>query len=57
MSDKKEDIKLYDLVPPNDMRVKSAIAPFVDDMLEEHGIKDRKELSKSMFNTMKSMVA
>ena len=51
--EKKEDIKLYDLVHPSDPRVKSAIAPFSDDMLKEHNIKDRKELSKSMFNTMK----
>ena len=51
--EKKEDIKLYDLVHPSDPRVKSAIAPFSDDMLKEHNIKDRKELAKSMFNTMK----
>ena len=51
--EKKEDIKLYDLVHPSDPRVKSAIAPFSDDMLKEHDIKDRKELTKSMFNTMK----
>ena len=51
--EKKEDIKLYDLVHPSDPRVKSAIAPFSDDMLKEHNIKDRKELSKSMFHTMK----
>ena len=51
--EKKEDIKLYDLVHPSDPRVKSAIAPFSDDMLKEHNIKDRKELSKSMVNTMK----
>ena len=51
--EKKKDIKLFDLVHPSDPRVKSAIAPFSDDMLEEHGFKDRKELSKSMFNTMK----
>ena len=31
--EKKEDIKLYDLVHPSDPRVKSAIAPFSDDML------------------------
>jgi len=41
------------LIPPNDPRVLSAIAPFKDDMLEEHGFKDRKELSDAMFEAMK----
>ena len=30
---------------PSDPRVQSAIAPFQDDMLTEHDIKDRKELA------------
>ena len=41
------------LIPPTDIRVQSAIAPFNDDMLKEEGFKDRKELSDSMFETMK----
>jgi len=41
------------LIPPTDPRVQSAIAPFSDDMLKEHDFKDRKELTESMFATMK----
>ena len=41
------------LIPPTDIRVQSAIAPFNDDMLKDEGFKDRKELSDSMFDTMK----
>ena len=41
------------LIPPSDPRVQSAIAPFSDDMLKEHDFKDRKELTESMFATMK----
>ena len=41
------------LIPPSDIRVQSAIAPFQDDMLKEHDFKDRKELAESMFTTMK----
>ena len=41
------------LIPPTDPRVQSAIAPFSDDMLKEQDFKDRKELSESMFDTMK----
>ena len=41
------------LIPPSDVRVQSAIAPFQDDMLKEHDFKDRKELAESMFETMK----
>jgi len=41
------------LIPPTDVRVQSAIAPFSDDILKEHDFKDRKELSDSMFDTMK----
>ncbi len=46
-------MKELKLIPPNDPRVMSAIAPFQDDMLEEHGFKDRKELSEAMFFCMK----
>lgn len=41
------------LIPPNDPRVQTAIAPFTDDMLAEYNFKDRKELAESMFMTMK----
>ena len=41
------------LIPPSDIRVQSAIAPFQDDMLKEHDFKDRKDLAESMFATMK----
>ena len=41
------------LIPPSDPRVQSAIAPFSDDMLKDEGFKDRKELTDSMFATMK----
>ena len=44
--------KQLKLIPPSDPRVLSAIAPFSDDMLKDEGFKDRKELSKSMFETM-----
>ena len=40
------------LIPPNDPRVCSAIAPFSDDMLKEHNLKDRQELSDNMFELM-----
>ena len=41
------------LIPPTDVRVQSAIAPFTEDMLKDEGFKDRKELSDSMFDAMK----
>ena len=44
--------KDYKLIPPTDPRVLSAVAPFTDDMLKEHGFKDRKELSDKLFETM-----
>ena len=40
------------LIPPTDPRVLTAIAPFQNDMLQEEGFKDRKELSDKMFETM-----
>ena len=42
-----------ELIPPSDPRVQCAIAPFNDDMLSEHHFKDRKELTKVMYDTMK----
>ena len=46
-------MKELKLIPPTDPRVQCAIAPFSDDMLKDEGYKDRKELSESMFDTMK----
>ena len=40
------------LIPPTDPRVQSAIAPFNDEMLKEHGYKNRQELSDDLFETM-----
>ena len=45
-------MKELKLIPPNDPRVKSAIAPFTDDMLKDEGYKDRKELQEAMFDAM-----
>ena len=44
--------RLLKLIPPTDPRVRSAVAPFTDDMLKEHDFKDRKELSEEMFKSM-----
>ena len=46
-------MKELKLIPPNDPRVQSAIAPFTDEMLEEEGFKDRQELVEAMFLVMK----
>ena len=46
-------MKELKLIPPNDPRVLSAIAPFQNDMLKEEGFKDRKELTEKMFELMK----
>ena len=45
-------MKELKLIHPTDPRVLSAIAPFTDDMLEEHDFKDRKELVEAMYVTM-----
>tara|TARA_B100000287_G_scaffold262379_1_gene246870 strand:- start:255 stop:800 length:546 start_codon:yes stop_codon:yes gene_type:complete len=45
-------MKELQLIPPTDPRVNNAIAPFVDDMLKDEDIKDRKELSDAMFESM-----
>ena len=52
MPEEKKKERFLQLIPPSDPRVKSAIAPFTDDMLKEHDLKDRKELSDLMFKTM-----
>ena len=46
-------MKELKLIPPTDPRVQCAIAPFNNDMLKDEGCKDRKELSETMFETMK----
>ena len=46
-------MKELKLIPPTDPRVQCAIAPFNNDMLKDEGFKDRKELSETMFETMK----
>ena len=45
-------MKELQLIPPTDPRVNNAIAPFVDDMLKDEVVKDRKELSEAMFFAM-----
>ncbi len=46
-------MKELKLIPPSDLRVQTAIAPFSDDMLKEHSYESRKELTDAMFATMK----
>ena len=53
MAEKEKEIKQLQLVPANDIRVNTAIAPFKDEMLKEHGFKSREEVSKAMFMAMK----
>ena len=45
-------METFKLIPPQDPRVLSCIAPFSDDMLKDTDIKDRKDLSNKMFKTM-----
>ena len=45
-------MKELKLIPPSDPRVQHAIAPFKDEMLQDEGFKDRKELVDSMFDCM-----
>ena len=49
---KQKDQKVYPLIPPNDPRLLMQVAPFVDENLEQFGFKDRKELSKVMYDNM-----
>tara|TARA_E500000178_G_scaffold197833_1_gene195855 strand:+ start:177 stop:755 length:579 start_codon:yes stop_codon:yes gene_type:complete len=48
-----KEIKELQLIPANDVRVNSSIAPFTDDMLKEQGFESREEVSKAMFMAMK----
>ena len=45
-------MKELKLIPPNDPRVQTAIAPFNDEILKEEGFESRKELVDAMFETM-----
>ena len=49
---KQKDQKVYPLIPPNDPRLLMQVAPFVDESLEQFGFKDRKDLSKVMYDNM-----
>ena len=49
---KQKDQKVYPLLPPSDPRLLMQVAPFVDENLEQFGFKDRKELSKVMYDNM-----
>ena len=49
---KKKDQNSYPLIPPTDPRLLMRIAPYTDDMLKEFEIKDRKQLSEKMYNSM-----
>jgi len=45
-------MEIFKLIPPQDPRVQTLVAPFSDDMLKDTDIKDRKDLSDKMFKTM-----
>ena len=47
-----EQKKYLKMIPPTDPRLLMQIAPFHDDTLQQAGFKDRKELSKVMYDTM-----
>ena len=49
---KQKDQKVYPLIPPSDPRLLMQVAPFVDENLEQFGFKDRKDLSKVMYDNM-----
>ena len=49
---KKDEKRILKMIPPTDPRLLMQIAPFKDDTLKEAGFKDRKELSKVMYDTM-----
>ena len=52
LMEKKEDKKVLPLIPPTDPRLLMQIAPFEDSTLEQFNMKDRKDLSKIMYDTM-----
>jgi len=45
--------RILKMVPPNDIRLLSKIAPYQDDMLKEHDFENRKALAEAMYDTMK----
>ena len=45
--------RILKMVPPNDPRLLSKIAPYQDDMLKEHDFENRKALADAMYDTMK----
>jgi len=49
---KQKDQRVYPLIPPNDPRLLMQVAPFLDENLEQFGFKDRKDLSKVMYDNM-----
>jgi peptide deformylase len=49
---KKEEQRVFPLIPPNDPRLLMQIAPFMDDTLEQLGFKSRKDLSKVLYDNM-----
>tara|TARA_B110000858_G_C17765731_1_gene456964 strand:+ start:822 stop:1406 length:585 start_codon:yes stop_codon:yes gene_type:complete len=53
MTDTEKKIKELSLIPSNDIRVNTALAPFNDSMLKENGFETRAEVSKAMFMCMK----
>jgi peptide deformylase len=52
LMEKKEDKKVLPLIPPSDPRLLMQIAPFEDSTLEQFNRKDRKDLSKIMYDNM-----
>ena len=42
--------RILKMVPPNDPRLLSKIAPYQDDMLKEHDFKDRQALCLSLIH-------
>ena len=49
---KKEEQRVFPLIPPNDPRLLMQIAPFMDDTLEQYDFKDRKDLARVMYDNM-----
>ena len=45
--------RILRMVPPSDPRLISKIAPFQDDTLKEHDLKDRESLADAMTDTMR----
>jgi len=52
LMEKKDEKTILPLIPPTDPRLLMQIAPFEDSTLEQFNMKDRKDLSKIMYDTM-----